>query len=299
MILNAETNQEALLFSELTVQDYKKLLKTSYGDNPNLNNFIATLTEVFSNVSNKSKEYFYNLDILTIFLFLIDLRIQTFGETCEILLKPKQATNFKKTTISLNLNSIKNELLKFQSNYKIVNLLDDKIKIVLNPPTILGLLSKKYNYFDFIKKIEIFNETINGYNTFETKSNLKEIFDEIPAKYSFVVIKEYNEFINKLTSINFLERYKISDTKLTFIPDFQTLIWYFKLFFNESLEGFYQNLFYLTYLGHFNLQYIETCAVGEYLWFVRKLEGTLSTKQSFNNTQQSVDTFDDIIEDSN
>jgi hypothetical protein len=281
----AKLYNDNLLLSELLVKDYKTLLKTSYGDEPDTQLFINSLAEIFSHISNKPKEFFLNLDVVSTFLLLISLRINTFGDTCQVLISQKDKP---KTTLTLNLEDIKDKLLLFENESKTLSLFNNKIVITLGPPSILTLIKNEFNFLHYVTQITILNDNGKSIKLTSKDKEFENIFNHLPAQSSFLISQHFNQYINSLQKINFLEKYNIENTKLNFIPTIESLIWFTKLFFNESLETYYDNMFYLSYFSHIDLQYIENCAVGEYLWFVRKLEEVLSQKASSSNSDNNV-----------
>lgn len=284
MRFKTKVSDTEIEFSELSVNSYKDLLKSIYGDEPDIINYSNVLVKILSELSNNPENFYNNLDLLSMFLLILDLRVQTFGDTCQVLLKQKDKK--EKTTLTLNLEKIKRQISSFLDVSKTVSLFDNKIEIDLAVPSIKSLTSNKQNYLEYVKIIRIRDLEKNKIiHTFTEKEDLIKVFETLPAKTSYLLVKEFNIFIKELENLNFLEDYGV-ENKLGFVPTVDTLLWYTKLFFSESLEVFYDNLFYLSYLGHFNLQYIDNCAVGEYLWFVRKLESTLAQKSSSSSTEQ-------------
>ena len=100
---------------------------------------------------------------------------------------------------------------------------------------------------------------------------------------------------NELISLNFLEIYNITDTTLNFIPTISNLIWYTKLLYEEPLDVFYKNFFYMSYYGHMNSSYLDNISIGEYNFFVNCLRNALAPEKSQTNTNDSPE--EDLGED--
>ena len=115
------------------------------------------------------------------------------------------------------------------------------------------------------------------------------ILNKLSAKLVSSITAQKQNLINNFKSVNHLASYEnFSQHYLGFDFSLANFIWFCKLFFNESLEVLYDNLFYLSYLGHFDLKYIEEhCSPGEYLYFIKKLNNTLAEKQKENKANDS------------
>lgn len=295
----AELTKEKISCAELKVQDYKEILKCSYGDEPNKEIFIETLTSIFAKLSNKPQEYFkQNLSIFDLFLMLLDVRIHSLGDAINIVVtKDNNQAKFE-----LNLKDFKKFLLDFFNKHKQLALQDNHIRIVFNFPLVERLLEPlEEEYLYFLDEVFFHNKTFK----IQTNKQAQELFDKLPPKLASKFIDNFKEFIVDCQKNNFLENFQVQQT-LTFIPTIESLIWYTKLFFNETLETFYDNMFYLSYLGHLELSYINSLGPGEYSYMVRKLEQTLNQKNRQNEPPSndydiSGDNFDDsgMFEDSN
>ena len=82
----SKLSKETLICSELRVKEYKNLLKCTYGDNPEQIIFIETLCEVLSVVANKPVEYFKKLNIVDLFCLVLDLRVNSLGNVCKVVI---------------------------------------------------------------------------------------------------------------------------------------------------------------------------------------------------------------------
>jgi|688.fasta_scaffold495494_2 hypothetical protein len=260
-------------FSELTVRDYKELLKCILGDDPNKQTFVETVSEVFSNLTKKSEEGFKNLNALDFLIFLIDLRIYTGGNICGVTVKK----NEKEAKLNLNLEMLKRDLIKTFSQFYLV-IKHEALEIKFQCPSINRLLEKSKNeeeYLYFIKSVMI----SSGKQMFiKNNQEASELFDKLMPKLSLQIIEKYNEFAKACLNTNFLSRYKITESSLMFTPTVESLIWFSKLLFNEPLDVFYNNLFYLCYYGHMNLAHIEQGTVGEYTYYVNMLRSVQESK---------------------
>jgi hypothetical protein len=280
-----------ILFSELSVRDYKELLKCILGDEPNKQTFVETVSEVFSNITKKPEDYFKDLNVLDFLIFLIDLRIYTSGNNLAVTVK----RNEKEAKLNLNLEMLKRDLIKtFSPFYFIVK--HEAFEIEFRCPSINRLSEKSKTedeYLYFIKSVTISNDK---HMSIKNNQQASELFDRLMPKLSLQIIEKCNEFAKTCLNTNFLSRYKVTESSLIFTPTLETLIWFCKLLFNEPLDVFYNNLFYLCYYGHMNLAHIEQGTVGEYTYYVNMLR---SVQESKSQTQPSENFSVDTDEPSN
>lgn len=268
----SKLSKETLVCSELKVKDYKELLKCSYGDNPDPLIFIETVCDILSVTTNKPSEYFKKLNVIDFFGLLLDVRINSQGTICKVVLTKEE----KKANLSLRVDYIKEDLATlFQSLTTVIE--HNGIEILLECPSVERLLQPaEEEYLYFIKGSYIKKEDEKKFVGITTNEQAGLLFEKLPPKVSLQIIKAFEKFIETVTKVNFLSRYGIKDQTLVFIPSLDSLIWFIKLLFSESLNVFYDNLFYLAHLGYMEASYIENSFVGEYNYFVGCLRKSLA-----------------------
>ncbi len=170
--------------------------------------------------------------------------------------------------------------------------------INLKPPTLKKVLNSLEVEEDYLLMIDNL-ENQSGIIKINTSEQAKHLFDALPPKISLQIIDFHRQYIETTVSNNLLERYGIVDQKLNFIPTLETVIWFAKLFFNESLSSLYDNIFYLCIKGKMSADYIEQCNPGEYIYFVKKLEEWLSQQNKQNDDLQGGRMIEGDIIDSN
>jgi hypothetical protein len=285
---NVELLSESFLCSELTVKHYKEILKCSYGDEPDVHSFVNTITEVLADITNKSPEYFLNCGVVDIFLLLLKAKINSQGESCKISIMKDD----KQMNLELRFDYVYDDIKEWFSPFLNKNLTLDSVEVTFGSPTIKMLIEEKCDdeIVYFIKGCKI----IGKHDKLLTPQNLKEsklLFESLPPKLAADLYSHFNSFAKELSTKNLLSRYPMigDEQKLMFSPSIESLIWFTKLMFNEPLDGFYDNLFYLTNLGHFSTDYIERCTPGEYIYFTKKLEYTLSKQNPSPENQTNED----------
>lgn len=264
-------NNQKLLCSELIVKDYKNLLKTIFGDEPDKELFVENLTMLFAKLTNKPQSFFKEeLSIFDLFLILIQIRINSLGDAIQLnVIKDEKQMN-----LELRLDWVVEDIKTILNQIFDETIGQNKMKLTMGVPSLNRLdENNEEQYLSYLQTISIV-EQLNIKNN----SEARQLFDKLSPKNAKKVIENFNRFAEKITNLNFLARYGIDNQTLTLLPSKESLLFFAKLIFNEDLSCFYDNMFYLSHLGHLSLDYIEQCSAGEYTYFVRKLEQTLSQK---------------------
>lgn len=280
----SKLSKETLICSELQVKDYKEILKCSFGDEPNEQLFIEVLCDVFAKISGKPSEYFKNLNLIDLFCFLLDTRINSQGDSCGVIITKDD----RKMTLELKLDHIKQEL---ESIFNIITttIEQDGISILFECPSAQrSLQPANEDYLYFIKGVFLKQRETNHFLEITTNEQAEQLIEKLTPKMLMKIIDQFKQFIDTLSSVNFFARYGIQNQTLSFIPSLSSLIWYTRIIFNESLETFYNNIFYLSHLGHMGAEFIENSVVGEYTYFVNQLQSVLSSKNSPQNSDEFV-----------
>ena len=281
MKFSTSLSKETVVCSELKVKDYKNILKCSYGETPDQLPFIETLCETLAVVSDKPIPYIRSLNIIDLFCLLIDARVNCLGKICKIVL----TLNNVKHNIELNLANLKTELSVIFLDTPLT-IQQDEFVFVLDYPSAERLLNLSENdiYLSLLKKVYIQKGEVKYELDITTNKQAETFINLIPPSVYVCLVKNCNILINKLLNVNFLDRYNIrKDQVLNFNLSIDTLIWYTKLIFNESLEKLYNNIFNLSYLGHMSAEYIENSVVGEYIYFAGCLAKSLAEKNPTEN----------------
>jgi hypothetical protein len=290
-------SKESILCTELLIKDYKNILKSCYGEESevDISIFIETLCEAFSNVSGKELSYFKKLSIFDFFCFLLDLRINSVGNICSVVLHQED----KKANLELRLDFIKEDLIQLSSDI-MSTVMSDNININLDCPSIEKLLvamkeREQEEYKKFIKEIVVTkqNEKIEKIILYQKETDL--LINSISAKTLVELINSFESIIEKINNTNFLNRYRIKAQSVNFYPSLDTLLWFTKLIFTEPLDSLYDNIFLLSYKAHMNAEYVEKLVVGEYQYFVNCLKKATAPSKGSSATEYNIPTghFDD------
>ena len=290
----SDLSSSKLICSELTVADYKQILKCSFGDEPDIELFSETICDVIGKLTSKSTEFIKSLPMSDVLCILIDLRLKSMGDVVTVSLK----NNEKQMSLDLNLSTIQEDIKQFYKPFCCSKIVQKDLEIVLSIPSI-EMLSTKTNeeYLYFIKSV------LSKKNSFEI-SNVEEasaLFEKISAKTASQIISHCGQFIESVRELNLLNRYEGIEQKLGFVPTIENLLWFVKLLFNEPLDAFYDNIFYLAKHVNMSAEYIESCTPGEYIYFTKKLEASIAAqnqgREQQTDYQQSSDQFPEDLRD--
>ena len=223
---------EALLLNEFAFSDYKKVLKTSYGDEVITVNFVETLLEVLQNNSQKDKNFFLNLNVCDILNVLIEMRANSMGNIASVVV-PKDETQLR---IDLRLDWIQEDIREFLQFCKNQFVEFEGIRLYFGVPSLtklMSVVSDEEQFLCFIDKAEV---TTLSDKTFEitTIEDAKQVLNMISAKNGKSIIDGFQNIVARAQEQNFLKRYKIDTHEtLKFVPSISSLLWYTKLMFNE------------------------------------------------------------------
>lgn len=290
MIFPVQTLKETILLRELSMFEYKELLKIIYGDDPSEQIFVETVLDILSRLADRPKLFFERLSVCDILLIFLQIRIQTFGDSASIHFIHQE----KQSTLELSLEHIKQTIRTYYTKFGHSEISFQQMNISLSPPSLRRLLTTKIeDPFSFVSSI-----TMRGTTMVIQEMDSKEeqiIFDHIPVKTSSKIIAFHRTFVENLKDSDLLARYSLDKT-LIFIPTITSLIFFIKLLFNESIETLYDNLFFLSYRGHLDGKFLDACTPGEYIFFAKKLQEVL-TKQAESTEATPLHSDENLPED--
>lgn len=287
MVFVTQIAENNIFCEELTVKHYKNILKCCYGEQPNKQIFVETITNILAELTKTSALFYKNLSVIDLFCFLIDIRINSLGNSTDI----SFTKDNKKLNLELNLNDFKDYILSLKTNLD-TTITTSNITIFVECPSssrLLQLQTQNPNYISFIKRVE----TSAGILNVIDDSQAETLFDNLPPSVSIEILKYFKNVIDHISNANYLSKYGINEEQLTFVPSLDSLIWFTKLLFSESLSMLYENIYCLAHVAHLSAEYIENCVVGEYIYFVNCLKKT--TKPQENSSDSNTENIDNQI----
>lgn len=275
-----ELTTKRIICSELKVKHYKELLKSIYGEEPSFEAFIVAFKEILQDLTNLTEDEINKLNVLDLFLIILELRIYSLGSKCKITIQLKDE---KKLNVELSLEGIRDDL---KNNIPISLVVEQgDLQVFLSLPAFTRFdenHEEEYLYFISGFKKNPQSEIVE----IDNNNMSKQLFDALLPKTGLEIIKQYNNFVHQITDLDLLERYAV-EQKLNFVPNPTNLLWFTKLFFNERLDSFYDNIFFLSCKANMSPAYVEECGPGEYIYFVKKLEEMLSSQQESGDDTQN------------
>lgn len=280
MNFTTKLSKETLICTELQVKDYKEILKCTFGDSPDKLIFIETICRILSKVVNKPLSYVKSLNIIDMFCLLVDIRANSLGNFNVILNQNEQKFN-----IELDLTAIKQETANLFHQLS-TTIKHDNIEVIFECPSVERLLENtKEDYLSYIKGSYLIKNSEKIFIEIKTAEQAEMFFNKISPKISLEIIYKFNKLVETITGMNYLSRYGFKEQQLVFLPSLDSLIQFTKLMFSEQLNSLYDNIFYLSYSGKMNAEYIENLAVGEYNYFVGLLRQVIASKNSAQTDQ--------------
>jgi len=287
LISTAELLFNTITFNELTVRQYRQMLKCFLGDEiypelifNNVNNILNELTSLTITEIN-------NLNFLDYCLILIYIRQTSIGSSIFL-----YTENDKHEQVKIDLQL--NDVIKLLKHDELFNLLQpetiDECTIEYRLPTIeeIILLEKQNDVYSvytfFLKTIKFSTTTINLENySFLEKEN---IVQKLPIKIMSILTKRSHLLINFCNNINLLQdvNNSIFNKKLPLTLNTQIIAYIIKLLYNTSLESIYEYMFVLSKAANFSCSFLDECSPGEFYYFTKKLE-EVSAKQQLEQNQ--------------
>jgi hypothetical protein len=281
MKFGLKIHDQTIFCKELPVYLYKDLLKNIYGDDVDTKLFVNFIGELFSSVTSLPPSFFTELSVINLLSAILQLRTNSVGDRIQINLNREEA----KTSLELRLDWVDEDIVNLEKDLICKQLVVGQIEVEIGSPSLQRLTEKvEEEYLYFIKSIKIGDNVI----VVKTNQEAKQIAEKLPIKIVKAIIDHFEFFVTKIRNTNLLSRYGVEDQALGFIPSFESLLWFTKLIFNEPLNVFYDNMFYLSKLAHMSPSYIESCTVGEYFLFTGTLQATLAQENSVSSPSEDV-----------
>jgi len=281
MKFGLKLHDQTIFCKELPVYLYKDLLKNIYGDEVDVNLLMNFVGEMFSSLTDASPSLFNELSIINLLSSILQLRINSVGDRIQINLNREEA----KTSLELRLDWVNEDIISLEKDLIRKQLTIGQVEVQIESSSIQRLTEKvDEEYLYFIKSVRVGNNIIVP----KTNQEAKQVVEMLPVKVLKAIVDHFEDFVTKIRNTNLLSRYGVEDQALGFIPSFDSLLWFTKLIFNEPLNVFYDNIFYLSKLANMSPSYIESCTVGEYFLFTGTLQATLAQENSVSAPSEDI-----------
>lgn len=282
---------------EMDFKTYKTLLKlffrkSEYGIfSINILHFLAQHSDI---PIDELKE----LNCIDILMLLVEIRILSLGAALTVHIKKREkeeiadesksqdgqvTTDAKEPLrVSRNLHNLQTSLSNFiNASYVTYN----NLSIKLTTPLFLNL-HKEHDIFDYIEYLEI------GGNKLVVDSTQKQNYlDSLPPFIIQELQKIVTQYIQRFESINFIyaapDEKNDEETVINFVLNYEFLVYVISLLYGDDLVTIHQNSFKLSQFANINLNYIDNCAPGEALMYMKILDAEIKLKNQMEQQRQA------------
>ena len=245
---------------------------------------------IFNCVENK--EDIYKLNIIDYFLFIIKLRINSFGETLELMLKGNENSNEMDSKISINLNVfMKNLYEKSKKAMEDCTITHKNLKICIDWP---NMTSKEFflkekeeigtailsNIQEYIKNITI-NDVFIDTTTYKSEEKL-ELYEKLPISVKAKIQKKVLNAILAISKENLFDIKKMDFFKYNPYNKSQQQL--MRFIFSDNLRNIYQE-YYILSSKNINPLYIDSLSVSD-----RRVFCSFIKEESENSQKKSEST---------
>ncbi len=284
LISTANLLSSTVKFNELTLKQYRQLLKCFLGDEISTELIFNNIDTILTEVTDLSEKQIKNLSFLDYCLLLFNVRQVSIGDSVFLYAEDDEQKQLK---IDLSVSKVIEQVIN--SNLK--KLLEpeniESYIIEYRVPSISEILTLEqlkddYSiYTFFLKTLKFSNNTTIDFEQFNYKDR-EQIAQKIPIKVMTSVTKRTHSIIEECNEINLLKSINnnLFDKQLSLTLNSQIIAFVLKLLYNTSLESIYELMFALSKVANISCLFLDDCSPGEFYYFTKKLE-----EVSFKHTQ--------------
>jgi len=289
LISTATLLQSSVNFKELTLNQYRQLLKCFIGDDISPAFIFSNTNSIIKELTDLTQYQIDNLSFLDYCILLFYIRLVSIGDTVFLTVETPENKQLK---IDLRTSKVIEQITKS----KVIDLLqpeiNDHCEIEFRLPSIKEILFLEqeedlYNIYTFFLKTLKISNTIINLEDFSYKDR-EEIIQKIPIRVMTSLTKRTHSLIETCNEINLLDflKSKTFDKKLILTLNSQLISFVIKLIYNTSLESVYDFMFALSKFANLSCSFLDECSPGEFFLFSKKLE-EVSFKQTQPETARS------------
>lgn len=290
LISQASLLQKEVEFKELSLNQYRQLLKCFIGDEIDAKFIFANTNNILQTLTNLTHKEIKQLNFVDYFLLLFNIRQISIGGTISLFVFDNEQKQIK---AEINVYDLIDEIKNTQIKNLLVSEFTDVGEIYYRLPTIEEILhfektSETSLYTFFLQKIKVSNTEINLENySFEER---EKIVQKVPVKVMTCLTKRTQEFIKVFNGLNLLKSINSEtfDKVLPFTLNSEILGFVYKLVYNTNLENIYDCMFALAKAANFSCEFLDNCSPGEFYLFVKKLEQLNAQQQQASNEQNTI-----------
>jgi len=285
---------------EMNFKTYKTLLKlffrkSEYGIfSINILHFLAQHSDITIDELKK-------LNCIDILMLLIEIRILSLGAALTVHIKKRETEGNEEAAkegqnqegqvttepkeplrVSKNLHSLQTSLRGFTEASHVVY---NNLSIKLTTPRFIDL-HKEHDIFDYIEYLEI------GNNKLVVDCTQKQNYlDSLPPFIIQELQKIVTQYIQRFENINFIyappDDKNSDETIINFVLNYEFLVYVISLLYGDDLVTIHQNSFKLSQFANINLNYIDNCAPGEALMYMKILDAEIKLKNQMEQQRHA------------
>lgn len=290
LISQASLLQKEVEFKELTLSQYRQLLKCFIGDEIDSKFIFTNTNNILQSLTNLTEKEIKQLSFVDYFLILFNIRQISIGDVVSLYVFDNEQKQIK---AEIRIQNLINEISNNEIKKLLMSESTDVGEIFYRLPTIEEIFylensSDTSLYTFFLQKIKFSNTEINleNYSFIERE----QIVQKIPVKVMTCLTKRTQELISSFNKLNLLKSInnETFDKILPFTLNSEILGFVYKLVYNTNLENIYDCMFALAKVANFSCEFLDNCSPGEFYLFVKKLEQLNAQQQQTSNSQNSV-----------
>lgn len=291
LISTASLLQGPVKFKELTLKQYRQLLKCFLGDDISAEFIFDNTDSIIKEVTDLTKEQIKNLSFLDYCLLLFNIRQVSIGNAVFLYAEDNEQKQLK---IDLPVNKIIDQIIDIKNTELLQPESVDQCNIEYRIPSVDEIIllenqKEEYSIYTFFLKTLKFSNTVIDLENYSYKER-EEITQKMPVKVMTSLTRRTHSIIELCNNLNLLESInnEMFDKKLVLTLNSQVLGFVIKLLYNSNLESVYEYMFALSKFANISCSFLDDCSPGEFYLFVKKLE-EINAKQQETESNNSAD----------
>jgi hypothetical protein len=297
LISTANLLQGPVKFKELTLKQYRQLLKCFLGDDISAEFIFDNTDSIIEEVTDLTKKQIKKLCFLDYCLLLFNIRQVSIGNAIFLYAEDSEEKQLK---IDLPVSKIIDQIIDIKNTKLLQPESVDQWDIEYRIPsideiTLLENQKEEYSIYTFFLKTLKFSNTIINLENYSYKER-EEITQKMPVKVMTSLTRRTHSIIELCNHLNLLESInnEMFDKKLLLTLNSQVIGFIIKLLYNSNLESVYEYMFALSKFANISCSFLDDCSPGEFYLFVKKLE-EINAKQQETESNTSADILPPII----
>lgn len=252
-----QLSQIEVTYKELSVKDYKVILKCLLGNTIDIKHLFLNLNKILTGITDLTEKQLLELNCLDYLLLLTNIRTTSIGASIFAVYKNENNT----INIDILLDNTMNEIRECQNSFT---------------PFVCCTTVRDLNF-----RIPLIKDIVSN----RQLPFIEQSIEDLPVKYLKPIKKNIEKF-RKIIDKYFFFNSPVKKYSIKLSTDIKDYIQLIKILFNEDLLTVYDNIFYLSKICNMSADYLESITYGEFKVFVKKTEEMLQKKTT--NTPAAV-----------